>query len=239
MYLCCRIIQRTLVIMKLKLSFLLLIIYLILSVEMRQIKVNTFLLLGLTFIIRFVFSLVNIRSFLVLYCRVTLVIKILFFHTYFETSESSSRTILIDNVLMHLLFEYSEAQNSCKMVFSSEANAVSLCSESDIGANLSSEVSAIYLAMKNSKLECVDEYGQDSASANVYEEDEEDFDDFDPFYFIQTLPDLSSVVPQFRHSLLPKQTRSCPATTLVLDLDGKWLLSVGPLFYLKYVRVLW
>ncbi|KAK4402646.1 CTD small phosphatase-like protein 2 [Sesamum angolense] len=44
-------------------------------------------------------------------------------------------------------------------------------------------------------------------------------DDFDPYYFIKNLPELSSVVPAFRPVLLPKQTRSCPSTTLVLDLD--------------------
>ncbi|XP_031272750.1 CTD small phosphatase-like protein 2 isoform X4 [Pistacia vera] len=89
------------------------------------------------------------------------------------------------------------------------------------GANLSSEVSAIYLAMKNSKLECVDEHGQESMSTDVSVEDDEydDFDDFDPYLFIKNLPDLSSVVPTFRPMLLPKQTRSCPSTTLVLDLD--------------------
>ncbi|GAB4840602.1 hypothetical protein Ancab_021374 [Ancistrocladus abbreviatus] len=90
-----------------------------------------------------------------------------------------------------------------------------------IGACLSSEVSAIYLAMKNSQLECLDEHGQDSMSDDVcIEEDEyEEFDDFDPYLFIKNLPDLSTVVPTFRPFLLPKQTRRCPGTTLVLDLD--------------------
>lgn len=89
------------------------------------------------------------------------------------------------------------------------------------GTTLSSEVSAIYLAMKNSKLECVDEHGQDPMSTDGYAEDGdyEQFDDFDPYLFIKNLPDLSSVVPTFRPMLLPKQTRSCPPTTLVLDLD--------------------
>ena len=103
-------------------------------------------------------------------------------------------------------------------------NAVDSCCNADLeGANLSSEVSAIYLAMKNSKLECIDEHGQDSMSADVYVEDDqyEEFDDFDPYFFIKNLPDLSAVVPTFRPMLLPKQTRSCPPTTLVLDLDGK------------------
>ncbi|KAL6193105.1 hypothetical protein ACLB2K_034189 [Fragaria x ananassa] len=87
--------------------------------------------------------------------------------------------------------------------------------------NISSEVSAIYLAMKNSKLECLDEHGQEPMSTDLYvdEDDNEEFDDFDPYLFIKNLPDLSSVVPTFRPLLLPKQTRSCPPTSLVLDLD--------------------
>ncbi|KAF3431050.1 hypothetical protein FNV43_RR25780 [Rhamnella rubrinervis] len=95
-----------------------------------------------------------------------------------------------------------------------------MCPDVD-GTNLSSEVSAIYLAMKSSKLECVDEHGQDPMSTDLYVEDDdyEEFDDFDPYFFIKNLPDLSSVVPTFRPMLLPKQTRSCPPTTLVLDLD--------------------
>ncbi|KAL1336417.1 uncharacterized protein [Arachis hypogaea] len=99
-------------------------------------------------------------------------------------------------------------------------NDVNVCN-SDFDENVSLEVSAIYLAMKNSKLECNDEPGQESMSADVCPEDDEfeDFDDFDPYLFIKTLPDLSTVVPTFRRLLLPKQTRSCPPTTLVLDLD--------------------
>lgn len=90
-------------------------------------------------------------------------------------------------------------------------------------------VSAIYLAMKNSKLECVDERGQDSLITSVCMEDEEEdgeeIDEFDPYLFIKNLPNLSSVVPTFRPVLLPKQTRSCPPISLVLDLDG----NDGPL----------
>ncbi|KAL6529395.1 hypothetical protein OROGR_015018 [Orobanche gracilis] len=90
------------------------------------------------------------------------------------------------------------------------------------GAALSPEVSAIYLSMKNSNLECIDENNQDHMSADACQEDEDDeeeYDDFDPYLFIKNLPDLYSVVPTFRPFLLPKQTRSCPSTTLVLDLD--------------------
>lgn len=53
------------------------------------------------------------------------------------------------------------------------------------------------------------------------DEEIEEFDDFDPYLFIKNLPDLYSVVPTYRPVLLPKQTRSCPSTTLVLDLDGE------------------
>lgn len=75
--------------------------------------------------------------------------------------------------------------------------------------------------MKDSKLECVDE-DHDHTSSDVQMEDDEyvEFDEFDPYYFIKNLPELASVVPSFRPVLLPKQTRSCPPTTLVLDLDG-------------------
>ncbi|KAI4343388.1 hypothetical protein L6164_010741 [Bauhinia variegata] len=98
---------------------------------------------------------------------------------------------------------------------------VNRCNSDFDGNGLSLEVSAIYLAMKNSKLECTDEHDQDPISSDLCPEDDEfvDFDDFDPYLFIKTLPDLSSVVPTFRPLLLPRQTRSCPPTTLVLDLD--------------------
>ncbi|XP_042048731.1 CTD small phosphatase-like protein 2 [Salvia splendens] len=89
------------------------------------------------------------------------------------------------------------------------------------GVTLSPEVSAIYLSMKNSNKEFIDEDNQDNMAADVRREDEaaEEYDDFDPYFFIKNLPDLSSVVPTFRPLLLPKQTRSCPLTSLVLDLD--------------------
>lgn len=94
--------------------------------------------------------------------------------------------------------------------------------------------------MKNSKLECVDEHGQDPMSTDGYVEDEdyEEFADFDPYLFIKNLPALSSVVPTFRPMLLPKQTRSCPPTTLVLDLDGEY----GEIFtdkgFINYLHVI-
>ncbi|KAL6885602.1 hypothetical protein ACP4OV_010381 [Aristida adscensionis] len=100
--------------------------------------------------------------------------------------------------------------------------------------NLSSEVSAIYLAFQQSRLECIDEHSQDSTSTEgcVEAEETEEYDDFDPYAFIKDLPDLSMVVPKFRPVLLPKQTRSCPVTTLVLDLDGLNLVrQLGLIFH--------
>lgn len=91
---------------------------------------------------------------------------------------------------------------------------------SELGT-LSPEVSAIYLAMQHSKLECIDEQSQDSISTDGCPDPDEteELDEFDPYTFIKDLPELSMVVPKFRPVLLPKQTRSCPRTTLVLDLD--------------------
>ncbi|KAI3816732.1 hypothetical protein L1987_16436 [Smallanthus sonchifolius] len=91
--------------------------------------------------------------------------------------------------------------------------------DEDLGCGLSSEVSAIYQCMKDSKLECLDE--DDHASSDIQMDDNEceEFDEFDPYIFIKNLPELASAVPSFRPVLLPKQTRSCPSTTLVLDLD--------------------
>ncbi|KAH7683169.1 Protein-serine/threonine phosphatase protein [Dioscorea alata] len=102
-----------------------------------------------------------------------------------------------------------------------ELECANSCDEefSNLG-KLSPEVSAIYLAMQHSKLECVDEPTQESMSTDMcVEYEDDDFDDFDPYFFIKNLPDLSAVVPTFRPMLLPRQTRSCPSTTLVLDLD--------------------
>ncbi|KAF7069470.1 hypothetical protein CFC21_075096 [Triticum aestivum] len=63
-----------------------------------------------------------------------------------------------------------------------------------------------------------DEYSElDGGCADP--DETEELDEFDPYTFIKDLPELSMVVPKFRPVLLPKQTRSCPRTTLVLDLD--------------------
>ncbi|XP_076885644.1 uncharacterized protein LOC143535211 [Bidens hawaiensis] len=97
--------------------------------------------------------------------------------------------------------------------------------DGDLGCGLSSEVSAIYQCMKESKLECVDEddhhHDHDHTPSDIQMDDSEceEFDEFDPYFFIKNLPELASVVPVYRRVLLPKQTRSCPSTTLVLDLD--------------------
>lgn len=119
-----------------------------------------------------------------------------------------------------------DINNSSNMI-SLSTKTVNDCNSDFDGNSFSEEVSTIYHAMNNSKLECVDEHGQDSISTDMCPEDDEieDFDDFDPYLFIKTLPDLSKVVPTFRQMLLPKQTRSCPPTTLVLDLDGKRIVS--------------
>ncbi|KAF8369799.1 hypothetical protein HHK36_032180 [Tetracentron sinense] len=118
--------------------------------------------------------------------------------------------------------ENSDVQNNGWKMPPSETNAVNSHYNEDVdGANLSVKVASIFFAMQNSKLECVDEPNQDPMSTEVCVEadDFEEIDDFDPYLFIKNLPDLSSVVPTFRPMLLPKQTRRCPPTTLVLDLD--------------------
>lgn len=103
--------------------------------------------------------------------------------------------------------------------FSGNTNTSS-SGEYSVLENLSPEVSEIYLAMQHSKLECIDEPSHESVSTDGCDMDaEDDFDAFDPYLFIKNLPDLSAVVPTFRPTLLPRQTRSCPSTTLVLDLD--------------------
>ncbi|KAJ8478080.1 hypothetical protein OPV22_021807 [Ensete ventricosum] len=71
----------------------------------------------------------------------------------------------------------------------------------------------------HAKTQCDDDQDTISTDGCVEPDENDEFDDFDPYLFIKDLPDLSAVVPRFRPMLLPKQTRSCPSTTLVLDLD--------------------
>lgn len=141
-----------------------------------------------------------------------------------EISMKSSTAVACENNVNSASFEASDIQNSHSHPHDMGRHHAKTQSDdeySDLG-NLSSEVSAIYLAMQNSKLECVDEHSQDTISTDgcVEPDESDEFDDFDPYLFIKDLPDLSAVVPRFRPMLLPKQTRSCPSTTLVLDLDG-------------------
>ncbi|KAJ4839476.1 hypothetical protein Tsubulata_023119 [Turnera subulata] len=139
----------------------------------------------------------------------------------FRNGETQESTLTSMNVSCHngiedanILSRKSDYGDPMLSVATNAWNGVS-------GVGLSSEVSAIHLAMKNSTLECVDEHAHDTmgADACVEEDDYEEFEDFDPYFFIKNLPELSSVVPTFRPTLLPKQTRSCPPITLVLDLD--------------------
>ena len=100
-------------------------------------------------------------------------------------------------------------------------NAIDSCRNADSeGANLSSEVSAVYLAMKNSKLECIDEHGQDSMSVDVYVEDDqyEEFDDFDSYFFIKKLTRALLVAYALNH---PKSQRQvCTPTKYALKIHS-------------------
>lgn len=108
---------------------------------------------------------------------------------------------------------------NCSQMFSSNSIAADSPCNDDSGAKLPLEVSSLDFTIKNSRLECVDEDGHDSMPTGICVEDDEEFDEFDPYVFIKGLPELSSVVSTFRPVLLPKQTRSCPSLSLVLDLD--------------------
>ncbi|XP_074573834.1 uncharacterized protein LOC141830241 isoform X2 [Curcuma longa] len=130
------------------------------------------------------------------------------------------RSVACENYGNLMLHEASDTQSSDSDFYNIGPKHAKLsCNDeySELG-NISCEVSAIYLTMQNSKLECVDEQSQDTMSTDGSIEPDEN-DEFDPYLFIRDLPELSAVVPRFRPFLLPKQTRSCPSTTLVLDLD--------------------
>ncbi|KAF3779026.1 CTD small phosphatase-like protein 2 [Nymphaea thermarum] len=89
------------------------------------------------------------------------------------------------------------------------------------GNILSAKDSPLCLEIQCVKMDCDVDLHSESTNLQVYDEPDEDDEmaDFDPYLFIKNLPELSTVVPTFRPMLLPKQTRSCPSTTLVLDLD--------------------
>ncbi|KAG6503545.1 hypothetical protein ZIOFF_035861 [Zingiber officinale] len=133
------------------------------------------------------------------------------------------RNVACENYGNLMVHEASDIQNSDSDFYNRGSKPTKLsCNDeySELG-NISCEVSAIYLPVQNSKLECVDEQSQDTMSTDgsIEPDENDEFGDFDPYLFIRDLPELSAVVPRFRPFLLPKQTRSCPSTTLVLDLD--------------------
>ena len=55
----------------------------------------------------------------------------------------------------------------------------------------------------------------EGAPGDVEDEVDEVCIDFDPYTFIKNLPPLKQVVPRWRRSLLPRQTRQCKRKTLV------------------------
>ena len=66
--------------------------------------------------------------------------------------------------------------------------------------------------------------------ADVEDECDEVCIDFDPYTFIKNLPPLKHVVPRWRRSLLPRQTRQCKRKTLVsvcTHPTSHWLLRLS------------
>lgn len=72
-----------------------------------------------------------------------------------------------------------------------------------------------------------DEEMEEAGAAKYVEEEEYDEEciDFDPYAFIKNLPPLKQVVPRWRRSLLPRQTRQCKRKTLVRTLSLKIILG--------------
>ena len=65
------------------------------------------------------------------------------------------------------------------------------------------------------------------APGDVEDEVDEVCIDFDPYTFIKNLPPLKQVVPRWRRSLLPRQTRQCKRKTLVQPPHPRNLTSSG------------
>eukprot|EP00884_Botryococcus_braunii_P006431 jgi/Botrbrau1/1578/Bobra.0185s0002.1 len=67
----------------------------------------------------------------------------------------------------------------------------------------------------------VESEGSEDGDGRPVQADEVELEyiDFDPYSFIKSLPPLEQVVPQWRKTLLPRQTRRNRRKTLVLDLD--------------------
>jgi len=73
------------------------------------------------------------------------------------------------------------------------------------------------------------ENGTEGVPADVEDECDEVCIDFDPYTFIKNLPPLKQVVPRWRCSLLPRQTRQCKRKTLVRRLAGLASFPLSPL----------
>ncbi len=74
------------------------------------------------------------------------------------------------------------------------------------------------------------EDGTEGVPADVEDECDEVCIDFDPYTFIKNLPPLKQVVPRWRRSLLPRQTRQCKRKTLVRRLAS---LAPSPLYIIE------